>query len=229
MSRPEAAHYEGENRKPSWRPLWAARKRRRWSRDLVVRTIQSLYEAGADLSYSGVRASRASLHRAAVRRFGSWRAALMAAEVNPDRVRRRRCWTDVAIVERIRQLAQRGSDLSWTAIVHSPDRALAAAAVRSCHFGSWQAALREAGVGDPSLVRRVARWDTDSVVATIRRRRAESLPLNAKAVEKELPSLFAAARRRFGGWNEALRAAGVDPETVVLRKVRRSAVSTGPA
>jgi len=137
-------------------------------------------------------------------------------------VRRRRRWTDGAILERIRQLVERGSDLSWTAVVHSPERALAATAVRSCHFGSWQAALREAGVGDPSSVRRITRWDTEAIVATIRRRRVESLPLNAKAVERELPALFAAARRRFGSWNEALRAAGIDPATVVLRKVRRA-------
>jgi len=184
----------------------------------VIRTIESLRETGADLSYSGAAAARPALHRAATRLFGSWQAALIEAGVNPEMIRRRRCWTDEAILEKLRQMAARGADFSWTAVASGPDRALAAAAVKKCRFGSWQAALCAAGVAETTAVRRIRRWDARTVEAAISRRRLEGLPLNAKAVEREEPSLFAAARRRFGSWNAALMAAGVDPATVVVRK-----------
>lgn len=218
MSRPESPSGASGSVNRVWRPPWASR-RRRWSPDVIIRSIQALREAGADLSYTGARGARSNLHRAAVRHFGSWRRALESAGVDPNTVGRRRRWTNALILERIQHLARLGGDLSWTAVVKSPDRAMALAAVRSCHFGSWQEALRRAGVAKNAVTRRIGRWTRWDVVDAIRQRRHESLPLNAKAVEKETPALIAAARRRFGSWTEALRAAGVEPETVVLRKV----------
>ncbi len=199
-------------------PVWRPYRRRRWSKEAIVRTIEALRETGADLSYSGAGAARPALHRAAIRLFGSWQAALTAAGVNPEMVRRRRQWTSEAIVERLRQMAARGADLSWTAVAYGPERALAAAAVKKCRFGSWQAALGAAGVATEVNARRIRRWDARTIEEAIRRRRIEGLALNAKAVEREEPALFAAGRRRFGSWNAALMVAGVDPATVMMRR-----------
>lgn len=194
------------------------RRRRRWTREAVVASIETLRETGADLSYSGVAEARGSLHSAGVRLFGAWHAALVAAGVNPATVRRRRRWTSEAVVQRIRQLADSGADLSWTAVAHGPDRALAAAAVKQCRFGAWETALSEAGIRDTSPLRRTRRWDARTIRAAILARRQEGLAVNAKAVERDEPALIAAARRRFGSWSGALEHAGIDPELVSLRR-----------
>lgn len=179
---------------------------------------------GADLSYAGAVSTRRALHRAAVRLFGSWSAALEAAGVPPDSVRRRRHWSRETILDRIVQLAAMGADLSWTAVSSGPDRAMASAAVKRCHFGSWKAALEAAGISSGSGVSRQKRWTEEDILEAVRARRTESLPLNAKAVERDAPALFAAARRRFGSWSGTLIAAGVDPSTIALRRARSGTV-----
>jgi len=193
------------------------RRRRRWTRAAVVASIQTLRENGADLSYSGAASSRSSLHSAGVRLFGSWHRALCEAGVDADAVRRRRRWNRQAILERIRHLASGGADLSWTAMAHGPERALVAAAVKPSGFGSWDAALGEADVGDVEVLRRSRRWSARTIVSDIVRRRRDGLQLNAKAVERDEPALITAARRTFGSWSAALVAAGIDPDLVAVR------------
>jgi hypothetical protein len=145
--------------------------------------------------------------------------------VDPHAVRRRRRWTREAILDRIRDLASGGADLSWTAVAHGSDRALAAAAVKPSGFGSWDAALGEAGVGDVAMLRRSRRWSARTIVAAIARRRGDGLQLNAKAVEGDEAALITAARRRFGSWSAALEAAGVDPDLVAIRPGTRGAAA----
>ncbi len=83
--------------------------------------------------------------------------------------------------------------------------------------GSWARALTKAGI-DPRTTRIRQRFSRREVIEAIDRRRREGRPLNSKSVRDSDLRLLGAAQARFGGWLEALRAAGVDPESVALMR-----------
>lgn len=83
-------------------------------------------------------------------------------------------------------------------------------------FGSWRNAILAAGIS-PGHVLTCDRWSPAKILAKIRlisrlRRRSTSQQL-----DRRYDGLVSAARRHFGSWSRAARAAGVDP--VRLRRV----------
>lgn len=170
-----------------------------------------------DLSYSGCLKEALPLMRAAMRHFGSWRAAIGAAGLDYESVRRYREWTNERIIGRIQELHRNGKDLSWRNVACGLDPSLAAAATKAHHFGSWRAAVAAAGL-DYDTIRRYRRWSDDEVLRQIRERQALGLPLNAKSLEREGVPLITAARRRFPAWHTSLTAAGIDYHTIVRRE-----------
>jgi hypothetical protein len=62
---------------------------------------------------------------------------------------------------------------------------------------------------DPNSTRLRTRWDREKVINGIQRMQGRRLPLYAKYVMKHSKSLFCAALRQFGSWDEAPVAAGV--------------------
>lgn len=89
------------------------------------------------------------------------------------------------------------------------------------YFGSWDKALSAAGF-DPANVRRNARHvryrTKNAVVAEVRRRHRQRLPLKVAAILKAGhadSALIVEARKLFGSWRACLKAAGVPvPATV---------------
>lgn len=189
----------------------------RWTPETIVAEILHRHTHHQDLSYSGCLKEALPLLRASVRCFGSWRAAIGAAGLDYDAVRRYREWTDERIIARIRELADAGMDLSWRHVSHSLDPSLAAAATKLHHFGSWRAAIAAAGL-DYEAIRRYRRWSDEEVLRQIRERQAQGLGLNAKTLERESAALITAARRRFPAWHTSLTAAGIDYHTVIHRE-----------
>lgn len=105
-------------------------------------------------------------------------------------------------------------------------------------FGSFRAALRIAGVLKP--VPEFPRWSKARVIATIRQRHERGQVIHCTGVIADQPPLYDAARRYFGGWPQALRAAGFDPHQVqrsappwtaprVIAELRRRAQAGTPA
>jgi hypothetical protein len=100
--------------------------------------------------------------------------------------------------------------------VTKEDASLASAAWNV--FGGWDEAVRAAGI-DPDEVRlQRAGWTKALVVGEILSRRRKGGRLNRSAVQREQTALASAARAMFGGWDAALRAAGIDPATVRMRR-----------
>jgi hypothetical protein len=79
-------------------------------------------------------------------------------------------------------------------------------------FGSFDAALEAAGVAERRNL--PPRWSPARVEAAIQSRVQADKPVNCLAVMKADQTLYHAARRYHGGWNQALRAAGIDPDSV---------------
>jgi|YNPNPStandDraft_1061719.scaffolds.fasta_scaffold26669_2 hypothetical protein len=137
--------------------------KRRWSPELIIAEIRRLHSTGSDITQSRVEAIDSKLTSAAVRYFGSWRAAVEAAGIDYSevaalgkqrRVSKIKKWTNERILEEIRRLYEAGEDLS-SAEVRRKHLDLYATARRKEHFGSWASAVLAAGV-DYGVVKRSA-------------------------------------------------------------------------
>lgn len=99
-----------------------------------------------------------------------------------------------------------------TAERDSPD--LHAAACE--HFGTWETALKYAGVRDIARKRdrprkQRSQYSRDQVTKEIRELCLDGYNLTATRVRQRELRLYSAARRLFGTWRDAVRAAGIDP------------------
>jgi hypothetical protein len=183
----------------------------RWSKDEIALEILRLFAAREELNYGSVQQKHLKLLRAATRYFGSWKDAIEFAGLNYDEIRRYRVWTEDKILATIRKYEREGKDLSWRHVSTVLDPPLAAAAIRSGRFGSWQKALEEAGL-DYDTIRKHRYWDDEIVVNELRELAEQGQSLRVSDVTEMKPALVAAARRRFDGWYEAVEAAGFDED-----------------
>jgi hypothetical protein len=188
-----------------------------------------MFESGQDLNYASIAHDQVALLRAATRYFGSWRLAVEYAGLNYDDIRRYKTWDRDRILDRIRELHEKGEDLSWRHVSTKVDPQLAAAATKRKHFGSWRSAVSEAGL-DYGQIRRYREWDEETIKDKLRELNDQGVDLNAKHMEDYDITLITAARRRFDSWDKALTAAGLDYKKIVLRapfKRRHSAATNG--
>lgn len=183
-----------------------------WSKDAVVEAIRQRHQNGESLFRTN-REDRA-LYEAAKHWHGSWTAALEAAGFpRPPRD----CYTPDEVRLRIIDLYERALPLTFQS--HNDVKLQ-----RSCkkHFGGWRHAVESLGLG--SELRRM--WTDHKVIESIILRRAQGFDLGATRYEDH--GLFVAARVRFGTWNKALVAAGIDAvlreqwdEEKVLMRIRQ--------
>jgi len=159
---------------------------------------------------------------AAVRHFGSWRAALAAAGVNYREIRemaqRSRAekvskWSKELIVQRIKEMIAAGDSVA-AASVRKSKPALFSAAVSDRYFGSWRAAVTAAGVDYDSVLaqsqssaRRVESRCRRSVLNKIRTLDRDLLYLPAETIAARYPHLFSLATKHFESWQQAVEQA----------------------
>jgi hypothetical protein len=183
---------------------------RLWSREAVVFEILDRHRTGSPLNYTTIESEDLRLMRAACYYFGTWKAAIQAAGLNYAAIRKYKSWSQEEIVARIQELHATGHDLSWTHVSRYADPQMAASAIKPTRFGSWRAAVEAAGF-DYAEVSRYRRWTPERIVCELRTLARGGQALNSKAVQKHHCALFTAGRRRFGSWDGALEAAGIDP------------------
>lgn len=126
----------------------------------------------------------------------------------------RQSWSAEAVIAAI--LARRDAGLPLSSDrVHFDDAPLHGAARR--YHGSWSAALEAAGI-DPASARAprepVQRWDREVVIRRIQEHAAQGHDLSAHRMAAIDAPLVGSAPRYLGSWDEALRAAGYDPEQI---------------
>lgn len=190
-----------------------------WNKTKITARIRALRKAGKDLSYNHIAAKGQGLLSAANYHFGSWREAVEAAGIDYDGdVRRIPKWTRERIVATIRAAQKAGQDLCWSSVSKHPKYSgMAYGAIRNSKFGSWDAALAAAQV-EPAGVRRYESWNEEKVIARIKQRAQAGLEMNSKSMQEQDCKLFNAALKRFQKWQEALKAAGIEPEAVYKRR-----------
>lgn len=192
---------------------------RKWDRDSIRRTLRELYRQGVDLSYSAMARRNQALVSACNFHFGSYRHAVTMAGLDYQQFIKKPWWTKPWVIRLIKQAHRQKQDLSWRAVSHRQDALghAAIAAARPRLFGSWNAALRAAGL-DPDKVSRYHHWDRQAILKTLVEHHRKRRPINSGHMQRAIPGLYGAAIRIFGTYDEALRAAGIDPSTVRQRR-----------
>lgn len=125
----------------------------------------------------------------------------------------KRIWTKEVVAASIRMEAEGGHDLSYSQIEKRVP-ALLRAAQRT--FGSWSKAVAAAGL-DYDSIRRYRKWTRDAVIERIQELHTNGMDLSWRNIStgKEAPLAAAALHAgRFHSWNDALIAAGLDPESI---------------
>jgi len=94
---------------------------------------------------------------------------------------------------------------------------LVATACSRKYFGSWRAAVEAAGFNYDEILQ-VKRWSKERVLEEIRQLYEKGEDLRPSAVARLCQTLLMAARKFFGGWREAVIAAGIDYDSYISQK-----------
>jgi len=130
-------------------------------------------------------------------------------------------WSRERIIEEIRKLHEQGIPLNM-ASVRRVFPSLVATACSPRYFGSWRSAVEAAGFRYDDVLQ-IKRWTKERVLEEIKRLRKEGADLRPSLVARICQTLLMAARKFFGGWREAVKAAGIDYDAYI-QKFRESRV-----
>ena len=119
-----------------------------WSKERIRQRIRELHAAGESLSHEEAKRNHGALVSAASspRYFGSWGAAIKAAGLDYDEIRKINRWTKDNILKTIRRLHKEGQSVNNSNMRKLGYRGMMEAATREENFGSWAAAVEAAGL-----------------------------------------------------------------------------------
>jgi hypothetical protein len=119
-------------------------------------------------------------------------------------------WTRERLVALVASRKKRGLPLNMAAV--RADVSMATTAARR-YFGGWYGLLARCGVRPESARLRI-RWSKERIIREIRQLARKGLRPSFQTALGICKSLPNAAKRHFGGWDPALRAAGFEPEGI---------------
>jgi hypothetical protein len=180
------------------------------SRETVIRRIIQRETQKRGLTEDVVAREAPGLYRSACKEFGTWDTALKYAGIGVRHLYAKESCARDHVIQRLRKYCARECKPTAKTVMRH-DRRLYDAARR--HFGTWRQALRAAGTAQaivapvPPSPPRKRKWDPQTVIEHILRRQGEGKPLTYKRVQSEQSTLIWAAKKYFGGWQQALTAA----------------------
>lgn len=125
-------------------------------------------------------------------------------------------WSRERIVEEIRKLHEQGIPLNMSSVRRIFPSLVATACSRK-YFGSWKAAVEAAGFNYDEVLQ-IRRWSKERVLEEIRQLYEKGEDLRPSAVARLCQTLLMSARKFFGGWREAVIAAGIDYDSYINQK-----------
>lgn len=164
------------------------------------------YRAGLPVNAQSLHREDSRLLAAGRRHFGSWKAALTAAQVPiPSRRQHGRHprghWTRERLIHTITHHAWVGDPLHAHAMQKLNNRLVSAA---TYHFGSWAEALRQAGL-DADAIRATRRHSPTSLLEEIRFLVDSGEDVRDTTMRRKYRALYSAAQNHFGSWRNALQ------------------------
>jgi len=172
----------------------------------VIARLQERAQTGKSLRTSVIGRESPQLYPAARRHFGDWNTALKTAGLE-NYIVYKRYWSPELIIKRLRQCVQeRTIWRRWDEA--DPEQLKLRNAAKRC-FGNWRNALRKAGLKKYINRPRFRRWSPELVIKILRQRAREGKSLKSSAACREDCKLGYAVNRYFGGWDTALRKAGL--------------------
>jgi hypothetical protein len=181
--------------------------------DEVVRWLQARHRAGHHMSSEAANGDAPRFVRACYKRFGSWRAAMQAAGLGELIGGRVQLTSPEEVVRALRERQRDGLPMALKRTTRERPRLVRAACAQ---FGTWQAALDAAGLGEVPVPR--ALLSSQEVMQGLQARHRRGRPMTAVATQREDGRLVYAACKHFGTWKAAMRAAGLGE---VVRRQRR--------
>jgi hypothetical protein len=172
------------------------------TRDEVLATLRD----GARSNRVGIGSDgfvRRPVMQAARRMFGSFRNAIISAGLDPEIVLHRTARSDHEIRSILQRLA-----IEWPAMTISELRKHRIGSMIANRFESVDAALRRFGFHDWPKRLIGPPLSAEDVLAGLRRQRRRGQSLRSADVIRDDARLYRAARKHFGTWGQALRAAG---------------------
>ncbi|MEI6521333.1 MAG: hypothetical protein WCO98_15050 [bacterium] len=129
-----------------------------------------------------------------------------------NRIPHNKKWTPETVIAEIKRLAEEGIDLSYISMQDEYSGLLRAS---SRYYKDWPSALEAAGL-DYTDFRRNRTWTKKDVIREIKARykRGDSLNWSYIATPEGDIKLSSAALRKFRSWDNALQAAGINPDDV---------------
>jgi len=183
------------------------RLRKKWTRGGIVEWIQERRTQGEDLRPGFVKQEYAGVFNAAVREYGGWYPAIRAAGIIDFEEVKLRTWDRKSIVRAIRERESQGKRE-----VIREDAGLVSAAVH--HFGSWGAARKAAGFTRRHGGRKRL-WTRERILEAISSRAETEHPVTRTFAD--LGGMSTAATDLFGSWMKAVKAAGFEYPSGMLR------------
>lgn len=185
-----------------------SRPGQRYDREYLLEALQDVArELGRAPTYDEMK-SRDDVPRPRTyrRRFGSWREALRVAGF-PTKPDTRRYDRELLLQELNRIVEELGRTPSGKEV---REMGGPSANTFAHHFGSWTAALKELGL-TPRTGGRCRDYDDEELLGALRQLAVElghAPTISEMKARSDLPAA-STFQRRFGTWNEALRAAGL--------------------
>ncbi len=84
-------------------------------------------------------------------------------------------------------------------------------------FGSWKDAIEACGL-DYNAIRKYKSWTRQAVIEEIKKAHANGDPINSQYVQENNKALYMAAVKRFRGWGQAVKLAGIDYNSIRIRR-----------
>lgn len=182
----------------------------RWNRETVAAELKKLHRAKHPLHHAALERERPELVIAAYRYFRSYAAAIKAAglDYTSIRIRPMPSWDRRRVVRELKALRQQRHGL-WRRAVRRASPYLERAARK--HFGSYERAIEESGIPTSLIAPPPYRsWSPERVIGELKALyRLDRRMLKPSRLVNENPKLLRAARRRFGTYANALKAAGI--------------------
>lgn len=183
-----------------------------WTRESILVRVK---EVAQDAPMGDRRAflEQPRLYALAMREFGSWSRALEAAGHDPTDHRDERYWTLDQAEAWVRDRHKAGASFRASATPGGVTQFVARETGQT-----WVEFVESLGIPYPPYARREP-WTDAEVIEKIRARSQRGAQLNMKhIIEDGDNALVRQAGLRFGSWDAALSAAGVDPNQVRLKR-----------